>query len=133
MKKTKRLNVISVIVAFVLFGVLVYFVKPTKLLTYARAKFGVSNQIYIYKLNPQDKNYKDNKDKLGSFFKQRGISGTAYSNNEAEYYVTIVPSQVNPKTEINFGFKQVTPEEFYRTVYNTKQAYFTRTLRLIED
>lgn len=133
MKKTKRLNVISVIVAFVLFGVLVYFVKPTKLLTYSRAKFGVSNQIYIYKLETNEKNYKEDKDKLGSFFKQRGISGTAYYNDQAEYYVTIVPSQVNPKTEVTFGFKPVSPEEFYKTVYNTKQAYFTRTLRLIND
>lgn len=133
MNKTKKLNVVSVIVAFVLLGIVIYFIKPTKLLTYARAKFGVSTVIYVYEIDLKDEKYKEKRDKLSSFFKQRGISGTAYLSNTHEYYVTLVPSSINPKTEIQFGFKKMSPEEFYKQMYDAKQIYFTRTLRLITN
>ena len=133
MIKTKKINVISLIVVFILLGVIIYFIKPTKLLTYARAKFGVSTSIYVYKIELNDEKYKEKRDKLSAFFRERGISGTAYLSDTHEYYVTLVPSSVNPKTEILFGFKQISPEDFYKEVYNTKQIYFTRTLRLISN
>lgn len=133
MKKTKKLNIVSLIVLLVLIGFLIYFVKPTKLITYSRAKFGVKNEILLYTLNKQDAKYDENKNKFGSFLKSRGISGTAYQDGNKEIYVTIVPKSTNPKTEKSFGFKEVTPEEFYKEVYNLNQVYFTRTLRLIGE
>lgn len=133
MNKTKKLNVVSVIVAFVLLGIVIYFIKPTKLLTYAKAKFGVSSVIYVYEINLNDEKYEEKRSKLSTFFRERGISGTAYLSETQEYYVTLVPANVNPKTEILFGFKPISPEEFYKKMYDTKQAYFTRTLRLISN
>ena len=133
MKKTKKLNIVSLIIILILIGLIIYFIKPTKLITYARAKFGVKNEILVYEVSKSDPKYKESKEKLGSFLKNRGISGTAYTNGNKEIYVTIVPKSTNPKTEKNFGFKQVTPEEFYKNVYNLNQVYFTRTMRLIEN
>ncbi len=133
MKKTKKLNIVSLIVILLLIGLVIYFVKPTKLITYARAKFGVKNEILVYELDKKDNKYTETKGKLGTFLKSRGISGTAYTNGDKEMYVTIVPKSTNPKTEKSFGFKEVTPEEFYKNVYNLNQVYFTRTMRLIEE
>ncbi|NCT55629.1 hypothetical protein GW755_02160 [bacterium] len=126
----KKFNLIPLIVAFVLIGIFIYFLKPNKLSTYARAKFGVKNKVLLYELN-KDADYPTNNSNLGNFFIARGISGTAYEDNQKEYYVTIVPHDVTPNTELDFGFKEITPDEFYKTVYSTKQIYFTRTLKLI--
>ncbi len=130
--KNKKVNLIPLIISFLLIGIFVYIVKPNKLLTYARSKFGIKNKILIYELNKQSPDYKQKKQKLAQFLIERGISGTAYENKNMEYYVTLIPITVNPKSELNFGFKPISPEEFYKKVYNTKQVYFTRTLKIIE-
>lgn len=126
----KKFNLIPLVVSFVLIGVFVYFLKPNKLSTYARAKFGVKNKVLIYELK-KDENYEEAKQELADFFIARGISGTAYEDNEKEYYVTVIPHDVDPKTETTFGFVEITPDDFYKTVYNTRQVYFTRTLKVI--
>jgi len=126
----KKFNLIPLIVAFILIGIFIYFLKPNKLSTYARAKFGVKNKVLIYELK-KDAEYPTNRSALADFFVARGISGTAYEDNQKEYYVTIVPHDVTPNTELDFGFMEITPDDFYKTVYNTKQIYFTRTLKVI--
>ena len=133
MPTMKKFNLIPLIVSLVLIGVLAYFIKPNKLLTYAKAKFGVKNHILIYEVPKNTDGSKAMKDKLELFLQTRGISGTAYESNEAEYYVTLVPEDTDPKTEMDFGFVEILPEDFYRKMYDAKQVYFTRTLKIIEN
>jgi hypothetical protein len=132
MKTPKKLNLIPLIVSLVLIGIVIYFVRPNKLITYARAKLGVKNQILLYELQKDSAEVKAKKEQLSQFLVSRGISGTAYSDKNAEYYVTIVPTSTEPATELGFGFLVITPEEFYKKVYGAKQMYFTRTLKVIE-
>lgn len=132
MKKPKKLNLIPLIVTLVLVGLVIYFVKPNKLVTYTKAKVGVKNQILVYTLDKNDDGVKLQKKDLSNFLVSRGISGTAYEDKDMEYYVTIVPISTNPESEMAFGFKPVTPEEFYKIVYPTRQVYFTRTLKVID-
>jgi hypothetical protein len=132
MKKPKKLNLIPLIVSLILIGVVIYFVKPNKLITYTRAKVGVKNQVLMYELDKSAENYNQTKDDLSLFLTNRGISGTAYEDKNTEYYVSIVPTSTTPETEMAFGFVAVSPEEFYKKVYGTRQVYFTRTLKVID-
>jgi|GEM_PF-5029610 len=132
MKKPKKLNLIPLIVTLVLVGLVIYFVKPNKLVTYTKAKVGVKNQILVYKLDKNENGFDLKKKELSNFLVSRGISGTAYEDKDVEYYVTIVPISTNPESEMEFGFIPITPEEFYKMVYPTRQVYFTRTLKVID-
>ncbi|PIR43427.1 hypothetical protein COV24_02705 [candidate division WWE3 bacterium CG10_big_fil_rev_8_21_14_0_10_32_10] len=132
MTKQKKVNLIPLIVSLVIIGLLIYFIKPNKFITYAKAKLGRQNNVLIYELPKNNDNSKELKANLNKFLIDRGISGTAYEDSKAEYYVTITPLDVNPNTEKSFGFIEIQPEDFYKKVYNARQVYFTRTLKIIE-
>ncbi|MBP7859844.1 hypothetical protein KA001_02725 [Patescibacteria group bacterium] len=130
--KNKKINLISLFVSFLLIATVIFFLKPNKFVTYVRAKFGISNTVLIYKLDKTESGYVMNKKEFKSFLLTRGISGTAYIDDRFEYYVTVVPKSVNPTTELDYGFKKISPEDFYKSVYNTKQAYFNQTMKVID-
>lgn len=130
--KNKKINLISLFVSFLLIATVIFFLKPNKFITYTRAKFGISNTVLMYKLDKIDSGYVNNKKEFKTFLLARGISGTAYTDERYEYYVTVVPRSVNPNTELEYGFKEISPEDFYKTVYNTKQAYFNQTMKVID-
>ena len=132
-KQKKQLNIIPVIVTIVLLAIVAFFVKPNKLFIYAKAKYGTQNTILMYQIDKNADNYKTKKSELRKFFQQRGIPGLAYEDKQNEYYVTLVSKDTNPKTEINFGFTELDPAQYYKNMYAARQVYFLRTLKTIED